>query len=184
MTTTNFLQLQPSIRSVPAQVTSVYFIVEMAANTLHRMSPCTPVSVPAKITWYDEFSTWFSGPIVFLLEMNRITRKGNRRPGDEVGRVLKLTNSIIRGVPKKVSLNDIKSTSVNSNTQGPKSFFELANVRAIESYHKSSSGHQNGRKIRETFFWHFILAWLRKRSIFKGHTVEEDGLYSCFYIRI
>ena len=28
-----------------------HFIVERAAETLHRMSPCTPVSVPAKITW-------------------------------------------------------------------------------------------------------------------------------------
>ena len=94
---------------------------------------------------------------MFLLEMNRITRKGKRCPGDEVGRVLKLTNSIIRGVnvPKKVSLNDIKSTSVNSNTQGPKSFFELANVRIIESYHKSSSGHQNGRKNARNFLFAF-----------------------------
>ena len=30
---------------------SRYFTVERAARTLHRMSPCTPVSVPAKITW-------------------------------------------------------------------------------------------------------------------------------------
>ena len=30
---------------------SSYFAVERAAEPLHRMSPCTPVSVPAKITW-------------------------------------------------------------------------------------------------------------------------------------
>ena len=39
----HFLLLQPSIRPIPAQV-------ERAAKTLHRMSLCTPVSVPAKIT--------------------------------------------------------------------------------------------------------------------------------------
>ena len=39
-----------SIRTVPAQV--IHSAVERAARTLHRMSPCTPVSVPAKITWY------------------------------------------------------------------------------------------------------------------------------------
>ena len=51
ITRTNLLQLQPSIRPVSAQVTRKYFTVERAAKTLHRMSPCTPVSVPAKITW-------------------------------------------------------------------------------------------------------------------------------------
>ena len=50
MTRTNILQLQPSIRPVPAQVTSKYFTFERAAKTLHRMLPCTLVSVPAKIT--------------------------------------------------------------------------------------------------------------------------------------
>ena len=53
ITRTNFLQLQPSIRSVPAQVRSTYFTVERANKTLHQISPCTPVSVPAKITWYE-----------------------------------------------------------------------------------------------------------------------------------
>ena len=33
-----------------ASSSSSYFSVERAAKTLHRMSPCTPVSVPAKIT--------------------------------------------------------------------------------------------------------------------------------------
>ena len=28
------------------------FTVEITAKTLHRMSLCTPVSIPAKITWY------------------------------------------------------------------------------------------------------------------------------------
>ena len=51
MTITNFLQLQPSIRPVPAQVTSKYFTAKRATKTLHPMSPCTPVSVPVKITW-------------------------------------------------------------------------------------------------------------------------------------
>ena len=31
---------------------SSYFTLKRAAKTLHLMSPCTPVSVPAKITWY------------------------------------------------------------------------------------------------------------------------------------
>ena len=44
ITRTHFFLLQFSIRPVPAPV-------ERAAKTLHRMSPCTPVSVPAKITW-------------------------------------------------------------------------------------------------------------------------------------
>ena len=48
---TNSLQLQPSIRPAPAQVTSKYFTVEKATKTLHQMSPCTLVSVPAKIIW-------------------------------------------------------------------------------------------------------------------------------------
>ena len=56
MTRTNFLQLQPCIRPVPAQVICKYFTVERAAKTLHRMSLCTPVSVPAKITWKAVFS--------------------------------------------------------------------------------------------------------------------------------
>ena len=34
-----------------ASYCSSYFTMERAAKTLHRMSPCTPVSVPAKITW-------------------------------------------------------------------------------------------------------------------------------------
>ena len=52
MTRTNFLQLKPSVRLVPAQIASKHFTVERAAKPLHRMSPCTPVSVPAKkITW-------------------------------------------------------------------------------------------------------------------------------------
>ena len=28
--------------------------MEKAAKSLHRMSPCTPVSVPAKITWLTQ----------------------------------------------------------------------------------------------------------------------------------
>ena len=51
MTRTNFLQLQPSIRLVQARATSKYLTLERAAKTLHRMSPCTPLRVPAKITW-------------------------------------------------------------------------------------------------------------------------------------
>ena len=38
MTRTNFLQFQPSVSPIPAQVTSKYFTVERAAKTLHRMS--------------------------------------------------------------------------------------------------------------------------------------------------
>ena len=41
-----------------ASSSSSYFTVERAAKTLHRMSPCTPVSVPAKITWLDHMNTF------------------------------------------------------------------------------------------------------------------------------
>ena len=64
---TNFLQLQPSIRPVQAQVTSRYLTVERATKTLHRMSPCTPVSDPAKITWYRAGDSWLV-----------VTKKGKR----------------------------------------------------------------------------------------------------------
>ena len=48
ITSTHSLLLQPFIRPVPAQS---YFAVERVAKTLRRMSSCTPVNVPAKITW-------------------------------------------------------------------------------------------------------------------------------------
>ena len=51
ITRIHILLLQPSIRPVPAEVTSKYFTVERAAKTLHRMSTYIPVSVPAKIIW-------------------------------------------------------------------------------------------------------------------------------------
>ena len=44
ITRAHFVLLQSSIRSS-------YFTVERATETLHRMSPCTPVSIPAQITW-------------------------------------------------------------------------------------------------------------------------------------
>ena len=102
----------------------------------------------------------------------------------QLPRSLKLTNSIIRGVPKKVSLNHIKSTSINSNTQGTKNFFQISECSNYWVIVKAAVGHQNGRKIRETAFWHFILAWLRKRSISEVYTAEEDGLCVLFYIHI
>ena len=40
-----------TLSSVTASSSSSYFTVERAAKTLYRMSPCTPVSFPAKITW-------------------------------------------------------------------------------------------------------------------------------------
>ena len=39
--------LQPPIRPVPAKV----ILLWKGPPKLHRMSPCNPVSVPAKITW-------------------------------------------------------------------------------------------------------------------------------------
>ena len=52
----NWIQL-PSSETSPVcssfQSSSSYFTVERAAKTLHRMSPCTPVSIPAKITWKE-----------------------------------------------------------------------------------------------------------------------------------
>ena len=38
-----------------------------------------------------------------------------------------------------LSHTGVQSTSVNSNTQGTKRMFELANLRIIESCHKNSS---------------------------------------------
>ena len=35
------------------------FTVERAAKTLHQMSPYTPVSVPAKITWISQGFIWY-----------------------------------------------------------------------------------------------------------------------------
>ena len=73
MTRTNFLLLEPSIRPVQAQVTIKYLnTVERAAKTLHRMSPCTPVSVPAKITWTLSVKlrhlriAWRKGPVKLI----------------------------------------------------------------------------------------------------------------------
>ena len=40
--------------------------------------------------------------------------------------------------------------------KGPKNLLELANVRIIESCHKTLVGHQNGREIQKTAFWHFF----------------------------
>ena len=48
ITRTHFLQLQPSFYTSSS---SSYFTVEKAIKTLYWMSPCTPVSVNAKITW-------------------------------------------------------------------------------------------------------------------------------------
>ena len=40
--------------------------MERAAKTLHRMSPCTPASVPAKITWFGINQIKFGCPSVFI----------------------------------------------------------------------------------------------------------------------
>ena len=53
---------------------------------------------------------------------------------------------------------DVQLASINSNTQGTKSMFELANVRIIESCHKNSGRTSNGRKTRESAFLHFFQA--------------------------
>ena len=45
-----------------ASSSSSYFTVEKAAKTLHRMSPCTPVSVPTKITCCDRSGSNFARP--------------------------------------------------------------------------------------------------------------------------
>ena len=49
-----------------ANSSSSYFTVERAAKTLHRMSPCMPVSVPAKITWMVVTTSHTFKHILFL----------------------------------------------------------------------------------------------------------------------
>ena len=50
-----------------ASSSSSYFTVERTAKTLCSMLPCTPVSIPAKITWYFLFTSQVSA--AYLLKM-------------------------------------------------------------------------------------------------------------------
>ena len=52
ITKPHFLQLQP----VETSYSSSYFTVERAPGTLHRMSPCIPISVPVKISWRSKLN--------------------------------------------------------------------------------------------------------------------------------
>ena len=62
--------------------------------------------------------------------------------------------------------------SVDSNTQGTKNMFELANVRIIESCHKNSSRPSEWKKNTKSAFLHW--------SISTGYTVKADRLHAFF----